>query len=273
MRFMTTISPTYNQMNLQENIIRIREMMGLKETLEDLSFDDMDNFDISYEFNPQVVELQKKLKELDYDLGNFGTNRDGIDGIYGPWTKAAHLSFKDGLPPSEFETNKENIVNKIVTNTGGKNIIIGDSQTPYVDMNTTKASRLSTEPGMSSLWQGGKTVSWLIDALSQFRESPEISNVIIVIGTNGNFNKYGTDNIPLLFELLREKFPNANFYAVQGSWGWGGLKNTQEKDVREYYKKFASQGATVIEPPIGKIEPHGNKPVYKEIGSVIDSLL
>ena len=115
-------------------------------------------------------------------------------------------------------------------------------------------------------------MSWLIEALSQFQERPDISNVVIVIGTNGNFGKYN-DNISLLFKLLREKFPNANFYAVQGSWGWGGLKNTQEKDVREYYKKFASQGATVIEPPIGKIEPHGNKPVYKLIGAAIDSLL
>jgi len=164
-------------MNLQENINRIREVMGLREDLEEISIDDMDNFDISYEFDPKVVELQKKLKDLNFDLGNFGPNRDGVDGIYGPLTKAAHMFFKDGLTPSEFETNKETMINK------------------------------------------------------------------------------------------------ANFYAVQGSWGWGGLKNTQEKDVREYYKKFASQGATIIEPPIGKIEPHGNKPVYKEIGAAIDSLL
>lgn len=251
-----------NNMNLQENISRIKEVMGLREDLEE----------ISYEFNPKVLELQKKLKDLNYDLGNFGPNKDGIDGIYGPFTKAAHLSFEDGLTPFEFETNKETITNKVVPKTGRKNIIIGDSQTPFVDMNTTKASRISTEPGMSSLWQGGKTVSWLIEALSQFQESPEISNVIIVIGTNGNFGKYN-DNIPLLFRLLRKKFPNANFYAVQGSWGWGGLKNTQEKDVREYYKKFASEGATIIEPPIGNIEPHGNKPVYAKIGLAIDSLL
>lgn len=254
-------------MNLQENILRIKQVMGLNEEVED-----KDDFEISYVFNPKVVELQKKLKDLNYDLGKFGPNKDGIDGKYGPVTRAAHLSFKHGLTPSEFETNKETIVKNVVEKIDGKNIIIGDSQTPYVDMNTTKASRISTEPGMSSLWQGGKTVSWLIEALSQFQESPEVSNVVIVIGTNGNFGKYN-DNIPLLFELLRKKFPNANFYAVQGSWGWGGLKNTKEKDVREYYKKFANQGATIIEPPIGKIEPHGNKPVYAEIGAAIDSLL
>jgi hypothetical protein len=254
-------------MNLQENIYRIKEVMGLKEEVENT-----DNFEISYIFNPKVVELQKKLKDLNYDLGNFGPNKDGVEGKYGKMTRAAHLSFQKGLTPSEFETNKETIIKNVVPKMGGENIIIGDSQTPFVDMNTTKASRISTEPGMSSLWQGGKGVSWLIDALSQFQESPEISNVVIVIGTNGNFGKYN-DNIPLLFELLKTKFPNANFYAVQGSWGWGGLKNTQEKDVREYYKKFANEGATIIEPPIGKIEPHGNKPVYAEIGAAIDNLL
>ena len=259
-------------MNLQENIHRIKEMMGLKEDRKELSIDDMDSFEISYDFNPKVAELQKKLKDLNYDLGDFGPNKDGVDGKYGALTKAAHLSAEKGLTPSEFEKDKENIIKIVEPQKGGKNIIIGDSQTPFVDMNTAKASRISSEPGMSSLWQGGKTVSWLIEALSQFQERPDISNVVIVIGTNGNFGKYN-DNISLLFKLLREKFPNANFYAVQGSWGWGGLKNTQEKDVREYYKKFASQGATVIEPPIGKIEPHGNKPVYKLIGAAIDSLL
>lgn len=259
-------------MNLRESIDRIKEVMGLNEDREGLSIGDMDNFEISYNFNPKVAELQKKLKNLNYDLGNFGPNKDGIDGKYGAMTSAAHLSFKNGLSPSEFDDNKETIIKNVLPKIDGKNIIIGDSQTPFVDMNTTKASRISTESGMSSLWQGGKTVSWLIEALSQFEESPEISNVVIVIGTNGNFGKYN-DNIPLLFRLLRKKFPNANFYAVQGSWGWGGLKNTQEKDVREYYKKFASEGATIIEPPIGKIEPHGNKPVYAKIGLAIDSLL
>lgn len=54
-----------------------------------------------------------------------------------------------GFTPSEFETNKETIIKNVVPKMGGKNIIIGDSQTPFVDMNTTKASRISTEPGMS----------------------------------------------------------------------------------------------------------------------------
>jgi hypothetical protein len=155
----------------------------------------------------------------------------------------------------------------------GKNIIIGDSQTPYVDMNTSKAERISKSPGKSSLWEGGKTVSWLISSLSEYPVSPEVSNVVIVIGTNGGFGKFSQDNIPKLFEYLRKVFPNARYIAVQGSWGWGGLKNITEKDVSNYYNRFRNEGAIVINTPIGKIEPHGNHPIYSKIGSEIDSIL
>lgn len=154
-----------------------------------------------------------------------------------------------------------------------KNIIIGDSQVPYIDMNTEKASRISEKGGEKSLWEGGKTVSWLTNAVKKYPESPEIENVIISIGTNGGFGKYLSDDIEKLFIHLNDKFPNANFLVVQGSWGWGGLKSITEKEVRDYYKKYKIEGAKIIEPPIGNIEPHGNKPVYKKIGMAIDKLL
>lgn len=174
--------------------------------------------------------------------------------------------FDFGKNEPEISNSKEEVVDT-------ENIIIGDSQAPYVDMNTSKASRISKSPGMKSLWEGGKTVSWLINALTQFPKSPNVSNVIIVIGTNGGFGKFLNDDIPGLFTLLKSRFPNAKFFVVQGSWGWGGLKNISEKDVKNYYKRFKDEGAVIIEPPIGKIEPHGNHPVYKTIGSAIDSKL
>ena len=90
-----------------------------------------------------------------------------------------------------------------------------------------------------------------------------------MIGTNGAFNP--NDNISGLIDELKLKFPNANLFVVQGSWGWGGLTNMSESKVRKYYNKFKDLGVTVIEPPIGKIEPHGNKPVYKTIGLSLDN--
>lgn len=154
-----------------------------------------------------------------------------------------------------------------------KNIIIGDSQVPWVDMNTKKASKLSEKGGPEALWESGKTVPWLIKALEAYQVDSNVENVIIVIGSNGAFGTQSNDNIPLLFRRLREKFPNAEFYAVQGFYGVSTLKNITDDQVKRYYQKFSDEGATVIEPGIGKVEPHGNRPVYKTIGAKIDSYL
>jgi hypothetical protein len=152
-----------------------------------------------------------------------------------------------------------------------KNIIIGDSQTPFVDNASEKVSRISTTPGMSSLWQGGKTLTWLISALEKYPTDITIGDVVFCIGTNGGYSS--KDNVERLITLTKEKFPNSKLYAVQGSWGWGGIKDVTETRVRTYYKRFEELGVTIIEPPIGKIEPHGNKPIYKVIGKELDSLL
>jgi hypothetical protein len=76
-----------------------------------------------------------------------------------------------------------------------------------------------------------------------------------------------------LFAAIGEKFPNTRILVVQGSWGWGGLARTTEKQVRDYYKQYKELGGILIEPPIGNIEPHGNNPVYQKIGSAIDSMI
>jgi hypothetical protein len=152
-----------------------------------------------------------------------------------------------------------------------KNIIIGDSQSPYVDWGSDKFELISKNSGVNSLWQSGKTLSWLLDAVNNYKKDTSITNVTICIGTNGAFNK--NDKIKDLVNSLSVKFPNSKLFVVQGSWGWGGLKNKTEKQVRDYYLKFKDLGVVVIEPPIGRIEPHGRKPVYKKIGTQLDSLV
>lgn len=156
-----------------------------------------------------------------------------------------------------------------------ENIIIGDSQTPYVDNATTKASRISSAGGASSLWLGGMGVNWLKDAVNSYPTiSRNVKNVITVIGTNGDFGKVfgASEDIAGLFAAIKSKFPNASILVVQGSWGWGKLRST-EQDVRDYYKKYSDLGGILIEPPIGNVEPHGDRPIYSEIGSVIDSII
>lgn len=154
-----------------------------------------------------------------------------------------------------------------------ENIIIGDSQVKYVDMNT-QAERISTKQGEEFLNKGGETLSWLTSAVKKFPVSPSVKNVVIVIGTNGVFGKYSSDDVPGLFSALKRKFPNAKFIAVQGSWGWSkGNMNVKIEDVKNYYQKFADEGAIVIDPPIGNIEPHQNHEVYSQIGRNIDQYL
>lgn len=152
-----------------------------------------------------------------------------------------------------------------------KNIIIGDSQSPYVDWGSQSFNLISTVGGQSSLWLGGKTLGWLLEAVRVYNGDSTVTNLAICIGTNGGFNK--NDKVLELVNECKLKFPNSKLYVIQGSWGWGGVSNKTETQVRDYYKKFSDLGVVVVEPPIGKIEPHGRKPIYKEIGTNLDSLV
>jgi hypothetical protein len=153
-----------------------------------------------------------------------------------------------------------------------KNIIIGDSQTPFIAKNTTKATILNKTGSEESLWKGGMGLTWLKKAVLKYKKSPDINSVIINIGTNGGFNV--NEDIEGLVDAIKEKFPNAKLYAVQGSWGWGGNKDKTLAGVKKYYKKFEDNDVELIEPPIGKVsDPHSNLPVYAEIGKAIDNEL
>jgi hypothetical protein len=184
-----------------------------------------------------------------------------------------------GKEPTKDEVEKEikkEVEKKISSSEDSKienkNIIIGDSQVPYIDMNTDKASRISTKGSEESLWLGGIGVSWLKNAVKKYETDDTVKNVIISIGTNGGFNT--NDDISGLFDNLEKTFPKADFYVVQGSWGWGGNKDTKESNVEKYYNVFKNQGAKIIDPAIGKVsDPHGNLAIYKKIGEKIDSKL
>ena len=152
-----------------------------------------------------------------------------------------------------------------------KNIIIGDSQSPFVDWGSQSFDLISKTGGESSLWLGGKTLSWLLSAVKSYPGDSAVTNLAICVGTNGAFNK--NDKISELITECKLKFPNSKLFVIQGSWGWGGVSNKTETQVRDYYKIFSQLGVVVVEPPIGKIEPHGRKPNYKVIGTNLDSLV
>ena len=103
-----------------------------------------------------------------------------------------------------------------------------------------------------------------------YKTSPEIKNVVLCIGTNNNFQ---TGNIKELFKAVKRTFPNATIYVIKGSWGQGTNRRITEEKVNNYYKKYEQQGGIIINPAIGKNEPHQNLTVYKTIGNKIDTIL
>jgi hypothetical protein len=50
---------------------------------------------------PEVANLQKMLKSLGYDLGNYGPNKDGVDGIMGFYTQKALAAYKQKIKPTD----------------------------------------------------------------------------------------------------------------------------------------------------------------------------
>jgi hypothetical protein len=150
-----------------------------------------------------------------------------------------------------------------------KNYIIGDSQTPLIDKNSQKVSKIGEEGNKANLWQSGKGLVWLKEAVDEYPESKDVNSIVINIGTNGGFNV--NDNVQGLIDSIKTKFPNANLYAVKGSWGWGGNKDVTQQKVDAYYDKFSKLGVELIPTPIGITDnPHINLPIYAQIGKEID---
>ena len=245
---------------------------------------------------PYPVEKGVELVQTALQFLGFSLPQWGVDGRFGPETEKAVTDFQEKyaidvtgivdqetmgkiiekMDEGDFEDEDMNKIQKNKSKsiddddiTIPGNIVIGDSQAPFVANGSADFELISSKGSEESLWLGSKTLNWLLSALNKHKGSSKVKNIAIVIGTNGAFNP--NDNISGLIDELKLKFPNANLFVVQGSWGWGGLTNMSESKVRKYYNKFKDLGVTVIEPPIGKIEPHGNKPVYKTIGLSLDN--
>jgi hypothetical protein len=157
-------------------------------------------------------------------------------------------------------------------NKASKKIIVGDSQTPFIARQSSKVKMLGDKGSESVLWKGGMGLKWLRDAVANYATDKDVSHVVINIGTNGGFNS--NDDVDGLFANLKRAFPNAKFLVVKGSWGWGGNKGVTNEKVNAYYNKFAKNGGIIVNPAIGSVaDPHGNLPIYKEIGKSIDALI
>ena len=282
-----------------EEIDRIKDLMGIskKDSIVVTGLQKLIDENSTLERKSTPIPYDKRVEMIQIALQflGFSLPKWGVDGKFGPETEISVENFQEEnsmevtvvVTKEVLQKIVEELVNKNFENTDllnikkdktetilddkniKSNIVIGDSQTPYVANGSSKFSLISDKGSKRSLWLGGMGLNWLLDAVENHPGSKKVKNIAICIGTNGAFSS--KDNIPGLVSELRNKFPRANLFAIQGSWGWGGLKNIKEEKVKKYYQKFKDQGVEVIDPPIGKIEPHGNKPIYKTIGSELDS--
>jgi hypothetical protein len=153
-----------------------------------------------------------------------------------------------------------------------KSIVIGDSVSILISKNNSIAKIIGTDQTEKNLWKSGIDLNWLKKAVEKYPVSENVKNVVVSIGANGGYNP--KENIAGLLTSLKKTFPNAKFYIVKGSWGWGNIKSVTESRVNTYYDIFKKLGVTVIPTPIGKTSnPHTNLPVYKVIGKEINETI
>ena len=157
-------------MNLHENIQRIRSMMGLREQTEIKDID----MDISNNYDPKVIEIQKELINKGYYIGKFGDSKDGIDGIYGPITKAAHESYKKEIPPEEFESKKTEMAKEYVDE---------------VDVSDLKEFKFHKIPGGTNNWRSAQITA---DVLPSVIKKYGIKNIVRMNGDDSDSRHKGS---------------------------------------------------------------------------------
>ena len=134
-----------------------------------------------------------------------------------------------------------------------EHILIGDSQTYYLAKHSTKIKRV---PKLS---QSGIGVVQLVCKISLYPVSPNVNSVSVCIGVNDGYKDRG---VKQLLVRIKNTFPNAKIYIIQGSWGWGIVRRMNQNNLDRYYKQFTG---TIIHPAIGNGDPHTDKKVYKTI--------
>jgi hypothetical protein len=140
-----------------------------------------------------------------------------------------------------------------------EHILIGDSQTYLLTQHSTKIKRV---PQLS---QSGIGVLRLTSKVRLYPVSPNVNSVSVCIGVNDAYKDRGVQQ---LFIRLKNTFPNAHFYIIQGSWGWGKVRRMNQSNLDKYYKHFLG---TIIHPAIGKGDPHKDKKVYRTIMKNLES--
>ena len=142
-----------------------------------------------------------------------------------------------------------------------EHILIGDSQTYILAKHSTKIKQVS------ELSQSGIGVLQLTNKVRLYPVSPCVNSVSVCIGVNDGYKNRGVQQLLI---RIKNTFPNAKIYIIQGSWGWGKVRRMNQSNLDKYYKQFTG---TIIHPAIGNGDPHTDKKVYKTIMKKIEQEL
>ena len=143
-----------------------------------------------------------------------------------------------------------------------QHILIGDSQTYFLAKHSTKIKRV---PKLS---QPGIGVVELTYKVRLYPVSPHINTVSICIGVNDGYKDKG---VKKLLVRIKNTFPNAKIYIIQGSWGWGKVRRANQNTLNKYYKQYIDSGCILVSPAIGRGDPHKDKNIYKIIMKNLES--
>ncbi len=143
-----------------------------------------------------------------------------------------------------------------------QHILIGDSQTYILAKHSTKIKRVP------KLTQSGIGVVQLTSKVRLYPVSPYVNSVSVCIGVNDGYKDRG---VKQLLVRIKNTFPNAKIFIIQGSWGWGRVRRANQNTLNKYYKQYIDSGCILIAPAIGRGDPHKNKNVYKIIMKSLES--
>lgn len=172
---------------------------------------------------------------------------------------------------TKIQGDKSSFSNKKLDKSGRK-LVVGDSHAVGIGRKT-KGVEVD-----SRIAVGGWRLSDLLNALSSYPTSDDVTMIFISIGTNGMYSS--SDDINGLVKTLHSKFPNATLFAYKGSYGWSGSlsKSTLESRRNAYYDKMSNLGVTILNKGLGYFSDGGeahttSTPQSKAIISEIESIV
>jgi hypothetical protein len=194
-------------------------MMGfLNESLDDEIILINKEFDMTSKFSPEVMKLQNILIDKGYDIGDFGPNGDGVDGLYGKLTKKAHMDLKREIGTETTDDEDElNDFNDVTVIIGGLSYATPSWMKKFISWDSGLLSSLKRQYNVTKIAgfsKGGQTIWNEIDS-----------------------NPYQYDFIGLIDPSTSKTYYDLpdNVFSLTNSSNWGSYPNIR-KNLKEMEK-------------------------------------